>query len=155
MGQSTWGLSLIVVFSGATNVSVGVSNFITYWTEDTNTGAIQGSSCLHDPYRLQPKLPLVQSCAVSQDLFQNGQACGKCFVLRYDGSPSVYGGPERGRPGSAKIQVINSGAGDTQHFDCLSGVYKQITGAAPDGYPISFSEVDCAGEGLDAYHVQV
>jgi hypothetical protein len=125
-------------------VSVGASNYVSWWGKDTDTAMIAGSSCLHEPFDLKPKLPLKQSCAVSEDLYQSGQACGKCFQLNYDGSPSVHqGDQQRGTPGSVKIQIINSGAGDSKHFDCLSGVYHELTGLDTDGFPITFDEVAC------------
>jgi hypothetical protein len=125
-------------------VSNGLSNYVSWWGEDTNTGMIEGSACLHEPFNLKPKLPLVQSCAVSKDLYQSGKACGKCFQLTYDGSPSVHeNDPQRGTPGSVKVQVINSGAGDSNHFDCLSGVYHELTGLDTEGFPIVFDEVAC------------
>merc|ERR1712151_480245 len=93
-------------------VSDGLSNYVSWWGEDTNEGMIEGSACLHEPFNLKPKLPLVQSCAVSEDLYQSGEACGKCFQLTYDGSPSVHENGVTGTPGSVKVQVINSGAGD-------------------------------------------
>ena len=70
--------------------------------------------------------------------------CGDCYEISYDGGKSEGGGiPEGARAGSAKIQVINEGAGGTKHFDCLLGAFSQITGTKPDGMPITYKKIAC------------
>jgi len=53
-------------------------------------------------------------CAVSEDLYQKGKGCRQCYRVSWDG----VGGTDPGTPGSTEIQVVDSGAGGVDHFDC-------------------------------------
>merc|ERR1719221_1300640 len=132
--------SLASRLSGNVTLAAAIqNNFVTMWTSDAATAAISASSCFGQHVGFKPVLPLLQSCAVSEDLYQSGIGCGKCYTLHYGGSPSVYDATTSGTPGSAKVQVIDDGAGGTNHFDCLEGVFTQLTGLATDGFPILHS----------------
>ena len=125
------------------------TNFMTWW--DDKGDYKSKSSCLHNPYNLTPTMTKSHHyCAVSADIFNDGgkgAACGDCYEISYDGKgKSVYwdGVPEGARAGSAKIQVINSGAGKKgKHFDCLLGAFSQITGLITDGMPITYKKIAC------------
>ena len=121
------------------------TNFMTWWNDK---GDYSDSSCLHNPYNLTPTMTKSHHyCAVSADIFNDGgkgAACGDCYEISYDGGKSMGGLiPEGARAGSAKIQVINSGAGGTKHFDCLDGAFSQITGLHTDGMPITYKKIAC------------
>jgi len=136
--------SVASILSGTVTLATATqNNFVTMWTNDADTASIKASSCLNTGLGFKPVLPLLQSCAVSEDLYKSGFTCGKCYTLHYDGAPSVYDATTSGTPGSATVQVIDSGAGGSNHFDCLEGVFKQLTGLETDGFPITFAEVDC------------
>jgi len=136
--------SMATILSGnATLATQMQNNFVTMWTKDADTASISASSCFGQHVGFKPVLPVLRSCAVSEDLYQSGVACGKCYFLHYGGTPSVYDATTSGTPGSAKVQVIDDGAGGTNHFDCLEGVFTQLTGLATDGFPITFTEVEC------------
>lgn len=136
--------SVASMFSGNMTLATPMqNNFVTMWTSDAATASIAASSCFGQQIGFKPVLPLLQSCAVSEDVYQSGLACGKCYTLHYGGAPSVYDATTSGTPGSATVQVIDDGAGGTNHFDCLEGVFMQLTGLATDGFPITFTEVDC------------
>ena len=121
------------------------TNFMTWWDDK---GDYSDSECLHYPYNLTPTMTKSHHyCAVSKDIFNDGgkgAACGDCYEISYDGGKSMGGRtPEGARAGSAKIQVINSGAGGTKHFDCLDGAFSQITGTKPDVMPITYKKIAC------------
>ena len=81
---------------------------------------------------LAPYVNQKKDCAVSEDLFQGGAACGKCFLISYSGNQDI-------------IQVVNNGAGGQRHFDCDTSAFSKITGGATTGIfqPVSYEEVDC------------
>ena len=127
---------------------LSTNGWISWW--DDSKYPWPKSSCLAEPFNLKPTISNLHYCAVSDNLFQlhtpqEGSICGKCFQLNYAGGPSHYwdGVPDGARAGSAIIQVINSGAGDSQHFDCLVNGFKDITGLITDGFDITYDEVPC------------
>ena len=116
--------------------------------ENNHGEAPSESSCYADKNNFEP-IPNFYYCAVSPDLYLNGDNCGKCYTLTYDGgiSHNWDGVPKGARAGSATIQVINktgdySRDGDKQ-FDCLMNGFKDITGLITDGFDITYSEVPC------------
>ena len=48
-----------------------------------------------------------------------------------------------GRAGSAVVQVVNSGAGGSNHFDCFIDGFLTITSSSTGIFPIQFSHVNC------------
>ena len=98
-------------------------------------------------------------CAVSEDLFEGGLGCGKCFHLYYSG----VGGTDPAQEGSAVVQVTNSGAGGSKHFDCFDDAFQALTGIATGIFPIDYYQVDCAHtpvsvvvlDGPNAYYTKV
>jgi len=77
-------------------------------------------------------------CAVSDDLYASG-GCGACYRLSWDGSS----GTDAGTPGSAEIQVVDTGAGGSVHFDCFEDAHEAITGTATGIFPIHYELIDC------------
>ena len=129
---------------------LSTNGWISWW--DDSKYPWSKSSCLAAPFHLTPTIPNLHYCAVSDDLFQlhtlqEGSICGKCFQLNYSGGPSHFPPkkytPKEARAGSAIIQVINSGAGDSQHFDCLTNAMRDVTGLADNGFDITYDEVAC------------
>lgn len=86
-----------------------------------------------------PYLTPGMHCAVSEDLFQGGLGCGKCFHLSYNG----VGGTNPAQAGSAIVQVTNSGAGGSKHFDCFDDAFEELTGIATGIFPLEYYQVDC------------
>lgn len=80
-------------------------------------------------------------CAVNRGVFGNGEVCGRCYRLSYKG------GHEQGlgSPGSAVIQVVDSGSWAT--FDCHMTAFKKITHYNTGFFPISYQEVPCDTSG--------
>jgi len=129
---------------------LSTQGWISWWNNTAAPGeAPPESSCLHQPFNKQPTIANHYYCAVSNDLFQvntpqKGSICGKCFEITYDGGPSHYNPsqiPPGATPGSAIIQVINSGA--NADFDCLVNGFKDITGLITDGVDMTYNEVTC------------
>ena len=118
---------------------------LTWWT--SSYGAVQGGSCEYahvdsvsegDLWNV-PYVHTGMHCAVSSDLFNDGEGCGKCFELDYGGE----GGTNPSSAGSAIVQVTNSGAGGLHHFDCFEDAFFQLTGTTTGIFPISYREMDC------------
>ena len=124
-----------------------VKPWISKWQDSAAPGvAPPESSCLHYPHNLTPTIKNHYYCAVSDDLFQNGDICGQCFEITYTGYAYSHYNPSNipdGTPGSAIIQVINSGAGNVTHFDCLLNGYKDITGLITDGVEMTYKKATC------------
>mmetsp|Transcript_13819 Transcript_13819/g.25898 ORF Transcript_13819/g.25898 Transcript_13819/m.25898 type:complete len:280 (-) Transcript_13819:353-1192(-) len=76
-------------------------------------------------------------CAVNRGLFGNGEVCGRCYRLRYGGDHEQG----LGRPGSAVVQIVDSGSWAT--FDCHMTVFDKITGYDTGFFPVSYQEVAC------------
>eukprot|EP01083_Nonionella_stella_P239166 837384_1 len=117
------------------------------WTDSPS--AVAGGSCEYASSTatarsntwLSPYVTGGNYCAVSEDLFQGGAGCGRCYSVSYDGSPASDGG----RAGNTVVQVVNSGAGGSNHFDCFIDGFRRITGSSTGIFPIQFSHVDCHG----------
>ena len=118
---------------------------LTWWTSSYSD--VQGGSCEYahvdsvyqgDLWNV-PYIHTGMHCAVSSDLFNDGEGCGKCFELDYGGK----GGTNPASAGSAIIQVTNSGAGGSDHFDCFDNAFYQLTGITTGIFPISYREMDC------------
>ena len=78
-------------------------------------------------------------CAVSDDLYEGGEGCGRCYRIWYDGC----GGTDPATAGTADIQVVNSGAGGVKHFDCFDTAHQALTGTSTGIFPITFMPIDC------------
>ena len=78
-------------------------------------------------------------CAVNRGLFQNGEVCGQCYRLTYKGDQEQG----LGRPGSAVVQIVDSGSWAT--FDCHMEVFNKITDYNNNTgfFPVSYQEVPC------------
>ena len=142
-----------------------VQGELTWWTD--SQGAVEGGSCeyskaasvMNGATWLAPYLAPGFHCAVSDDLFQGGLGCGKCFHLYYSG----VGGTNQAQEGSALIQVTNSGAGGSKHFDCFDGAFQALTGISTGIFTIDYYQVDCAYtpvtivvlDGPNAYYTKV
>jgi hypothetical protein len=85
-------------------------------------------------------------CAIHNDHFAGGAACGKCFKLKYDGlgfgSCSATSDNPAPNSGEGIIQVVDSGSGN-HDFDCTLETFQFLTGWHTDRFPISYEEVDC------------
>ena len=114
------------------------------WT--TNPKDIQASSCemAHpasvaqgndwlDPYVTNNQ----RYCAVDDKLKASGMSCGSCYKITYTGEKAT----DPGRPGSAIIQVVDSGS--AKEFDCFLDVFEEITGSNTGVFPIYYKQVDC------------
>jgi len=135
------------------------------WTE--NPSDVRGASCEYASSTatargngwLSPYVSGGNYCAVSEDLFKGGAGCGKCYSVSYDGSPAS----NPGRAGSAVIQVVNSGAGGANRFDCFINGFKTISGSSTGIFPIKFLPVNCLGapptavilDGNNSFYVKV
>ncbi|CAB9507316.1 expressed unknown protein [Seminavis robusta] len=140
---------------------------LTMWT-GSEPGPLMGGSCEYamadsvsvGDHWLDPYVKQKMYCAVSADLYANGVGCGKCYRLVWDGSEP---GTDPGTPGSAEIQVVDSGAGGDWHFDCFLDAFSQIVGASTGIFPITYDEVPCdpspatavIKDGFNAYYVKV
>mmetsp|Transcript_135354 Transcript_135354/g.191509 ORF Transcript_135354/g.191509 Transcript_135354/m.191509 type:complete len:286 (+) Transcript_135354:66-923(+) len=76
-------------------------------------------------------------CAVNRGLFGNGEVCGRCYRLTYKGNHEQG----LGRPGSAVVQIVDSGSWAT--FDCHMTVFNKITDYNTGFFPVSYEEVPC------------
>ena len=86
---------------------------------------------------LEPYVSQNRFCGVNFELYQSGMGCGDCYVLEYSGQ----GGTNPGRPGSATVQVVDSGGG--AEFNCFLDVFTEITGSDTGEFPITYSKVPC------------
>jgi hypothetical protein len=127
---------------------LGTAGLMTMWT--TNPTAVQGSSCeMAHPASvakgnawLKPYVTTNKRyCAVDDKLRASGMSCGTCYKITYTGQPAT----DPGRPGSAVIQVVDSGS--AKEFDCFVDVFKEITGASTGVFPIYYKQVDCVETG--------
>merc|ERR1719296_423167 len=82
---------------------------LTMWTRGMHT--IEGSSCrFADPrggglyITHSPSIQKQLYCAVSEDLYEDGRTCGRCYRLLYDGEPGVHGTPA-GVQGSVIVEA--------------------------------------------------
>jgi len=79
-------------------------------------------------------------CAIASGLFNNGESCGDCYRVSWDGVQ----GSDPGTPGSADIQVVDeNGAGNA--FDCFVDAFHEITGAYTGEFNIKYEKIECAG----------
>lgn len=140
---------------------------LTWWT-GSEPGPLQGSSCEYaqpdstalGASWLSPYVDGGMYCAVSDDLFNGGEGCGKCYRITYTSGGSNAG---QAQPGSADIQVVNSGAGGFLHFDCFDTAHQAITGISTGIHPVSYTEIPCTNsppsvvilDGPNAYYVKV
>ncbi|KAL3779624.1 hypothetical protein HJC23_008963 [Cyclotella cryptica] len=139
---------------------------LTMWSD--NPSAVIGGSCEYaqkistakSGAWLSPYITSGNYCAVSEDLFQGGAACGRCYSITYDGSSAT----NPGKAGNAVVQVVNSGAGGSNHFDCFIDGFHTITSASTGIFPVKFSHVACQGitpptavilDGNNAWYVKV
>merc|ERR1719356_1368786 len=85
-------------------------------------------------------------CAIHNNHFANGEACGKCFRLRYDGTGTGSCSDTQANPapnaGEAIIHIVDSGTGN-HDFDCVESTFESITGYDDDLFPIEYEEVPC------------
>lgn len=105
-----------------------------------------GSSCeyangriggVRSPAAHSPYVRSRSYCAVDAALYRQGEACGSCYRISYDGSPAT----DPGRPGSHIIQVVDSGSAMT--FDCQVTAFEHITGQVTGIFPIWYEPVRC------------
>uniref|UniRef100_A0A7S1UP23 Expansin-like EG45 domain-containing protein n=1 Tax=Grammatophora oceanica TaxID=210454 RepID=A0A7S1UP23_9STRA len=138
---------------------------LTWWTDSLS--AVEGSSCEYSKTAsiaqgsswATPYVDPGFHCAVSDDLYDGGAGCGKCYHLVYDG----VGGTNPATAGDAYVQVTNSGAGGTKHFDCFDDAFVALTGISTGIFPLSYYEVPCTYaaptvvvlDGNNAYYVKV
>jgi hypothetical protein len=116
---------------------------MTMWTSDVT--AVRGSSCGYaDPSAtrlgdawLNPYVKRKMYCAVNNDIWAGGQACGRCYRVSYNGT----GGTDPGRAGSAIIQVVDSGSYES--FDCFLDAHRAISGAITGNFPVTYRQVAC------------
>merc|ERR1740123_2118570 len=91
-------------------------------------------------------------CAIHNRLFAGGEACGKCYKLKYDGNGfgTCSGTQENHAPlaGEGVIQVVDSGSGN-HDFDCVLSTFESITGYHTDRFPIEYEEVECETQPCD------
>jgi len=148
--------------------STGAQGFTTTWTSDPNT--IQGGACEYatpsataqgDSW-LSPFVTAGNYCGVTLDLFEGGAACGRCYLVSYDGSPAT----DPGRPGEQIVQIVETGtAGSYDNlFDCFIDAKERITGSPTGIFPITYTQVDCPNpaspaavvlDGNNAWYVKV
>ncbi|GKY99169.1 hypothetical protein MPSEU_000872400 [Mayamaea pseudoterrestris] len=139
---------------------------LTMWTTSPTT--VQGSSCEYasstaisggaTPWLINYVNPGMY-CAVSDDLYESGVTCGSCYRVSYSGS----GGSDPGKAGSAVIQVVDSGAGGSKHFDCYLTAHQAISGANTGVFPVAYAKVNCKRsplaavvlDGNNAYYTKV
>lgn len=114
------------------------------WT--TSSTAIQSSSCemahissvAQGSAWLNPYVTENQRyCAVDDKLRRQGMSCGTCYKITYTGETAT----DPGRPGTAVIQVVDSGS--AKEFDCFVDVFEEITGAQTGVFPVYYKQVDC------------
>ena len=150
-----------------TESTVGSTGELTWWTA-SEPGPLQGSSCeyassaatTHDASWLSTYVSGGMYCAVSDDLFANGEGCGKCYRVTYTSGGT---NDSEAQSGTADIQVVNSGAGGTEHFDCFEDAHKAITGISTGIHPVSYYEIPCTYtppaivilDGPNAYYTKV
>lgn len=116
-------------------------------------GSIVGSTCeyagsaqggLGSPAATSPYITSNRVCAVKQDLYQGGLACGRCYKVTFDNTDNTE--EDCGAAGSTIIQVVGTGHG-IKEFDCQEGGYKEITGCSTGEVAITYEEVECEGMG--------
>lgn len=138
------------------------SGCMTMWSKNENV--ITGSHCGYaaSDYGGMQFLPATRSkyisdvphryCAIHNRHFEGGEACGKCFRLRYDGhgTGTCSDTQENHAPaaGEGVIQVVDSGSGN-HDFDCVESTFESITGYNTDRFPIDYEEVDCDTQACD------
>lgn len=138
-------LAAVLLLANAVRVA-GVE--FTMWTDSTT--AVAGSSCEFvsqnaggtSAHRYMPYINNKKYCAVSSDLYAAGAICGACYQLIYDGSS---GNTDPGVAGSEVIQVVDSGAGGNDHFDCFIDAFESITGARTGIFTVgtTYRQVNC------------
>lgn len=163
---------LLVVAITLRATTVRAAGELTMWT--TSPDAVIGSSCEYansastvfgDTPWLDAYVNTGMYCAVSDDLYDDGVGCGDCYLIEYDAAdPNTQGTTTSG---SAIVQVVESGAGGSKHFDCYVDAYRTITGTDTGIYEIgpvgSYARVDCDTtgplavimDGNNAYYVKV
>lgn len=125
---------------------------LSWWTDSFNQGARDASCSYAQTARIMqneidhPGASFLDDyiqkgmyCAVSDDLYQDGANCGKCFAIQVGAHASVT------------VQVINDGASGTNHFDCYETAFNEMT--EPDGtgnVDMTYQEVPCESKHLYA-----
>jgi len=143
--------------------SRAVDGCMTMWSSDpnvitgshcgyaaSNNGGLSAASAQSSYIQGTPRL----YCAIHNDLFNGGEACGKCFKLRYDGGgfgecSGTVETPSASHAGEAVIQVVDSGGGN-HDFDCVLETFDYITGWNTDRFPVTYEEVDCEVSACDS-----
>jgi len=131
------------------NVKMGE---ITWWTDSFDLGAKDASCSFYQTARLMllnqdhPMESFLDDyiqkgmyCSVSDDLYQDGANCGKCFSIQVGASGSII------------VQVVNDGAGGSDHFDCFDTAYQEMsTGEELVKVDMTYQEVPCESKHLYA-----
>jgi len=117
---------------------------MTMWSDSPTT--LVGGSCeyanaanggLTSPAATSPYVAALAYCAADDGLYAGGAACGNCYRVSYDGSPTT----DPGHPGSLVVQIVDSGSAKT--FDCQLTAFQAITGASTGVFPVDYEPVDC------------
>ena len=143
--------------------TLALTGSMTMWTNSPT--AIQGSSCGYADVTATAKGDNWQAnyidksmyCAVSDKVWNGGQACGRCYKISFNGT----GGTDQGRAGNAIIQVVDSGS--AKEFDCYINAFKKVTGATTGVFPITYNQIACQAsnatvvvlDGTNAWYVKV
>jgi hypothetical protein len=147
-------LQFFLIGLGLLATSVDGAGELTMWTDSSsavtggsceyaNSGAVSGGSTPWLDTYVTPGM----YCAVSDDLYENGVGCGKCYTIVYN---SADGGTDTATSGTANVQVVDSGAGGSEHFDCFVTAFETLTGIKTGIFPVSFTQIDCAPQPLTA-----
>merc|ERR1719162_488271 len=138
--------SLGFAFYAVTSTATSMQGWATMWST-TNQDLI-GAAC---EYASTPVNSVVDEvlasylrtgyhCAIGEE-FGKGEHCGKCYRLRSLNDAGRHGTP--GSADSAVIMVSNSGAGGTNHFDCILDGFQAITSATTGVFDITYEETAC------------
>jgi len=138
--------AFLVLASLLQDISAAQAGWATMWAT-TNQDLI-GASCefanapvnsLSDPV-LASYLRTSYHCAIGEE-YGIGEHCGKCYRLTSTNNNGRHGTP--GQVGSAVIMVSNSGAGGSNHFDCILESFQEITGATSGVFDITYEQTEC------------
>jgi len=117
---------------------------ITMWTtNDATTGAFcefaaKGVGLSHLPRHIRKGL----QCAIGDEAGK-GEHCGRCYKVTSKSDSGTAGTP--GKMGSAEVMITDSGAGGSEHFDCVVDSFEDITGARTGIFDIEFEQTVCTG----------